>query len=270
MSTMNCSADKEKITVGDHIHLLCSANDNAAFSPEKAVFKLAENQKYTLKILNLKSTLQNGFDIDFTIYSPGDYKIGDLILTDGNSEISLSGAAIKVESVIKPAPDAKPPEAFGPILPIGISIPAFYYLILIGVFLMFAVYAAYRANRAIFYRKLRENLKKHNSPLEADTQFYRSIRLAEKAGYPIDQIENAFRLYNLRAYQLPMFELTNDRITKYFRRNFPEYKDTRQNLNKVLGEFEELRKKPELLPAEKSEFVKKLHRYVSKHKGQDL
>lgn len=268
MNTINCRSDKEKITVGEHLLLNCSSSDSAPFALDKATFKLPEEQKYSLKVLRASGTGKE-FTIDYTIYAPGEYKISELILTDGTTELALGGATIKVESVLQPSPDGKPPEAFGPILPIGIHIPLYYYLLLTVLILLVAGFSIYRIRRSMYYKKLKEKLTTHSSPLEPDTQFYRSIRLSEKAGYPLEQIEKAFRLYNLRAYQLPMFDLTNERITKYFRRNFPEQKSTRQNLNKILGEFEALQTHRDLSVADKNEFVKKLHRYVSTHKGLD-
>ncbi len=268
MSPINCRLDKEKITVGEHLNLSCtdSGIERLPINVAKVEFKLPYPQKYTLKVLHSSGT-QSNFILDFTIYAPGEYKISDLILTDGTSELPLSGPTVKVESVLQPSAEGKPPEPFGSILPIGIPTPLYYYLLLALMILLLAGYSAYRVRRSIYYKKLKEKLTKHNSPLEPDTQFYRSIRLAEKAGYPLEQVEKAFRLYNLRAYQLPMFDLTNERISKYFRRNLPQHKITRQNLNKILSEFEELHKHRELSVADRSEFIKKLHRYVSSHKG---
>lgn len=266
MSPINCRLDKEKITVGEHLNLSCAGSDSLPINIAKAEFKLSEAQKYTLKVLHASGTESN-FTLDFTIYAPGEYNISNLVLSDGASELPLAGPVVKVESVLQPSESGKPPEAFGSILPIGIHTPVYYYLVLAFVIILLAGYSAYRIRRNIYYKKLKEKLTKYNSPLEPDTQFYRSIRLAEKAGYPLEQVEHAFRLYNLRAYQLPMFDLNNARILKYFRRNFPQNKNTRQNLNKILGEFEELHKNRELSVSDRSEFIKKLHRYVSSHKG---
>lgn len=270
MSAADCRIDKEKITVGDHLLLSCSGNNDPEFLLEKSAFKLTESQKYNIKVFKAKSTGVNEFSLDFTIYSPGDYKLSDLILTDGAKEINLSGSAVKVESVIKPGDDGKPPEPFGSLLPIRIATPIYYYILLIAFVLITGFYAAYRIRRYSYYKKLKEKLKQYNSPVDADTQFYKSLRMVEKAGYPLDQVERAFRLYNLRAYQLPMFDLTNERVLKYFKRNFPQHKNTRLMLHKLLGEFEELQKNNDLTSEAKSEFIKKLYRYVSAHKGLNV
>lgn len=270
MSVVNCRIDKEKITVGDHLLLSCSGDKVTDFSLEKSAFKLAESQKYNIKVFKAQPSSENEFNLDFTIYAPGDYKISDLILTDGVKEINLSGPSVKVESVIKPSDDGKPPEPFGPLMPIQIETPVYYYIVLVIFVLVTGAYAAYRIKRYFYYKKLKEKLNEYSSPVDADTQFYKSLRMIEKAGYPLDEVERAFRLYNLRAYQLPMFDLPNDRIFNYFKRNFPQYKNTRLSLNKLLGEFEELHKNSNLTSEEKNEFIKKLYRYIDANKGLDL
>ena len=272
MSAATCSADKEKLTVGEHTLLTCSGNTNSVFlfeeSIEKLTFKLSEENKYTLKVFKAKSLSPGQISLDFTIYSPGDYKISDFILTDGTSEVSLSGPVLKVESVIKQPSDGKPAEPFGPILPISIATPVYYYLLLTAFILSGVVYAIFKAKRLSYYRKLKEKLNDYNSPVAPDTQFYKSIRIAEKTDYPLEQIEKAFRLYNLRAYQLPLFELTNERILRYFKRNFPQYKSTRSQLIKLLGELEDMQKHSHTLTLmDKQEFIKRLYRYVEANKG---
>ena len=106
--------------------------------------------------------------------------------------------------------------------------------------------------------------------MDPDTQFYKAVRTAEKAGYPLEELEKAFRLYNVRAYKLPLFELPDEKIFRYFRRNYPEHKNTRISLQKILGEFSELSKKGETSTEEKNELVKKVYRYVDKNRGLSL
>lgn len=268
MSTLSCSSDKEKITVGEHAQISCVGSIDPNFSIEKLEFKLDEANKYILKIFKIKPTSADQYNLDFTIYSPGDYKISDFILTDGGGEVNLSGPNIKVESVVKPSSDGKPVEPFGSILPISIATPMYYYLLLTALIIIGAIYAVFKAKRLAYYKKLKEKLKNFDSPVTADAQFYKSIRVAEKADYPLEQVEKAFRLYNLRAYQLPLFDLSNERILRYFKRNFPQHKITRSQLIKLLGEFEEMQKNSNNLTlADKQEFIKRLYRYVETSRG---
>lgn len=261
--------DKDKITVGDHLQLSCSSDHSAGFAFEKSAFKLEESQKYTIKVLKAAPVSQSEFTLDFTLYAPGEYKLSDLILTDGTSEISFKSLeTVKVESVLKPSPDGKPPEPFGSLLPIGIGTPLFYYLFLASIILVFAFLAAVKIKRLSYYKQLKKKIKQYDSPIAADTQFYKAIRLAEKVNYPLDQIEKSFRLYNLRVFQLPMFDLSNERILRYFKSNFPQYKTARLSLARLLDELEELHKKnKELTIAEKQQFIKKLYHYVEAHAG---
>ncbi len=281
MIVANCRSDKEKITVGEHLLLSCTGNISPDFSLNESKLILnqsnkVESNKYSLKIFKATPKGDAEFHLDFTIYAPGEYKIGDFILTDGVSEIILSGANsgsnsgsnILVESVIKPAVDGKPPEPFGSLFPLNIAIPIYYYLLLVAVLLLAVIYAVFKAKRLSYYRKLKDKLRQYSSAVEPATQFYKAIRTAEKASYPLVAIEKAFRIYNIRAYQLPMFDLPSQRIFKYFKRNFPEYKSTRNNLVKLLDELEEMQKKGNSLTfADKHEFIKKLYRYVEANKG---
>ncbi|MEQ1722218.1 MAG: hypothetical protein ABL930_03520 [Pseudobdellovibrio sp.] len=258
------------INVGRHINLNCASTDiEPNFSFKDAHFKTDESTVNNLKVFSVKPSDGGKFSIDFTFYTVGKHQINQMILTDGVNEINLSALSeVNVETVIKPDAEGKPPEPFGAILPITISTPAYYFIILLAVVISAIIFFIFRFKRIAYYRNLKSKLKMYASPVEPDMQFYKSIRLSEKINYPIDKLEAAFKLYNLRAYQIPIFDLPNDRAMKYFKRNYPQYKNTRLVLHKLLGEFEELHKKSKNLTLEeKREFVKKLYRYVESHKG---
>lgn len=265
---LDCKADKVSLTVGDHVSLLCSGNLGDSFLAGQAVFKTAPSNPYHLKLFKIQKNESAGHSIDMTIYTAGQFKISDFIVTDGVNEIKLNGAELKVESVLKPTEDGKPPEPYGAIFPINMSTPFFYYVALISAIILVCIYSVYRLRRVSYYKKLKNRLAQYSSPVEPDTQFYKAIRIAEKSEYPVDLIEKAFRLYNLRTYQLPMFDLTNEKINKYFRRNFPEHKSARIELLKVLNEIDVIKSRDKSLTFnEKKEFIKKLYRYVEINRG---
>jgi len=268
VSPLNCKTDKKVMTVGEHVRLNCKGEFNPDFLFEKTEFKLAENLKFTLKVINVDSSNTNEFTLDFTIYTPGNYNINELILVDGTNVIYLSGSSIKVKSVIKSSSEGPPPEPFGPILPISLVTPIYYAVLLLVAIIAVGLYTFFKAKRMSFYKKLKTKLKDYNSAISAETQFYKSIRVAEKSEYPLEQIQNAFKLYNARAYQLPLFDLSNETAAKYFKRNFPQYKSTRIQLFRLLEELDELQKNKGILSLQnKHEFVKKLYRYVESNKG---
>jgi hypothetical protein len=262
--------DNAPINVGRHISLKCTSSDiEPNFSFKDAYFKTDESNVNNLKVFSVKPSDGGKFQIDFTFYTVGKHQISQMILTDGVNEINLNAPSeVNIETVIKPSPEGKPPEPFGAIIPMTISTPIYYYMILLAVFILAFVFFVFSLKRLSYYRNLKAKLKAYSSPIDPDMQFYKSIRAAEKLDYPIDKLEAAFKLYNLRAYELPIFDLSNERCMKYFKRNYPQFKTTRLVLHKLLGEFEELSKKSkELSIEEKRDFVKKLYRYVDSHKG---
>ena len=254
-----------KMTVGRHMLLSCKGSSSESFDFSKAAF--APEAKNLIQLFSLKSQSADAFAMDVTLYTTGKINLSDYKLTDGVNEIVLNAAPITVESVLKQPEDGKPQEPFGPILPIPINIPQIYYLYLAAVVLLTALYLFLKARRLRYYRKLKNNLSQYQSPIDPESQFYRAIRTAEKEGYPLPELEKAFRLYGLRSYKLPLFELSNDRVIKYFKRNYPEFKETRIQLQKLLGEFEMLGKNPAVDSERKSELVKKMYKFVDHHKG---
>jgi hypothetical protein len=276
MSVLQCQINiseidglkSQQLTVGRKFNLKCSGELPADFNISKAQFKLIDAQTNTIKIFKIESKEMNVLDIHLTLYAAKTFKINDLILTDGTTEVNLSGSDMNVETVIEQPKDGKPTEAFGSIFPIGIATPAYYYLVLVLIILSIIAASVYRIKRFSYYKKLKDGLKAHQSPIDPDTQFYKSIRQAEKLNYPIEHLEKSFKLYNLRAYSLPLFELNHIKVLKYFKRNYPQCKNTRLALDKILGEFVNLKTNEKSLSiSDKREFVKKLHRYIEVHKG---
>lgn len=272
MSALDCQVsipevaglEANQLTVGRHLILHCKAYDVANFAFDKAVLKTDENTVNTYKLFKAVVDSDGKVNLDLTFYKAGVHQLKSLILTDGVSELSLSGSDVKFESVLKAKEDGKPQDPFGPIAPLAISTPIEYFIFVLLVLITAVTVFAFRLRSLNYYKNLKLRLKKYQSPTSPDTEFYRTIRQAEKLDYPLQKVEDAFRLYVLRTYQLPMFDLTDQRIMRYFKRNFPEHKMARAQLNKLLGNFEVLRAKQnsEVSVDEKQELVKKLYRFV--------
>ncbi len=261
----------DQITVGRHLNLNCKSLAATNFNFSKAQFKISEKNPYDFKIFGISQKAEGDFVVDFTLYSAGEHQLSQYVLTDGANEVSINAPAVTVASVLPAQQDGKPPQAFGPLFPIAIAVPLYYYILLLAFIVVAVSLAALRIKRLAYYKKLKIKLKDYSSPSDPDTQFYKTIRQAEKSDYPFAQVEQAFRLYNLRTYQIPMFDLSNEKALKYFKYNDPKSKNIRLNLQKILDEFETLQKSYDSLSAEaKQEFVKKLYRYVDKNKGVRL
>jgi len=126
-----------------------------------------------------------------------------------------------------------------------------------------------RLRRLAQERELRVKLRDYQSPLAPDTQIYRSLRLAEKAGYPLPDLEKAFKIYLLRSYQVPFFDLTETAAMAYFKRQWPQLKEVRVSAGKILNEFSDLKKKGVGAESEQekekndhSELLQKIFRFI--------
>lgn len=270
MSSANCTwhipsvkgLDDAAVTVGRHLVLRC--NSNLGVIPDLSSYSLKPSDPPTqnIRLFSIKNTDAGSFEVDLTFYQANEYLPNQIILTNGQNNIDLIGDSIKVESVLQPPADGKPQEAYKAILPLEIGTPVLYYVLLFFSVAAFVTWLWVYLKRINYYRQLKENLKSYSSPLTPEDQFYKSLRAAEKKDYPIEDVERALRVYVLRQYSLPMFELSDKKVLRYFRYNFPKYKKARQELQRVLQEFENFRGPLKNDLAAKSAFVKKLYKFV--------
>ena len=148
------------INVGRHINLNCTSSDiEPNFSFKDAHFKTDESTLNHFKVFSVKPADGGKFSIDFTFYKVGKHQINQMILTDGVSDINLAAPSeINVETVIKTDAEGKPAEPFGAIIPITISAPFYYYMIVLAVFISALIYFVFRLKRLSYYRNLKAKL----------------------------------------------------------------------------------------------------------------
>ncbi len=251
------------LTVGRHVILNCEGSWDKLFDFSKAQFKLDENQKFILKIFKAEARDAQSFDVNMTIYSGSSLKFPELVITDGNLEISLGNQNFEVKSVIEAQANSQPPKPYGMILPLRLTWPTLYFVIFGTAIVLFLVGLIWKLRRAARYSRLIADLQNYHSPIAIDLQFYKSLRQAEKSQYPLADLENAFRLFILRTYQVPMFALNNRQIARFFKKRNPLLKNEKKQIEKILSEFEEIQnRKKELTFEEKQELVHKLYRFV--------
>lgn len=256
--------EDNKMTVGRKFNLNCIGEYDSQFDFSKANIK---NESLEVKFFGAKAVNASEFDAVFTLYKAGEHQLSQLVLTDGLVDIQLKAPSVIVESVLVPTTDGKPQEPYGPIFPVKIAVPFLYFVIIASAFLSILAYSLFRTRKIVYYNGLRSRLKQYDSPVEPDTQFYKSLRSSEKSDYPVELIEKAFKLYNLRAYKIPLFDLSNSKAIKYFKYQHPQLKETRMALHRLLEEMEELKSRETLSVDEKRDFIKKLYRYVDQNKG---
>lgn len=253
--------DDNVVTVGRHVVFKCRMNTDVVPDLQSYSLKKPLPLPNSIRIFSMKPIDSENFEVDLTFYQAGEYLPNQVVLTDGANELNMIGDSVTVVSVLE-ATEGKPPEAYKSILPISIGMPVLYW-VLAGFTLISAVYLIWAyVTRINYYRQLKEGLKNYSSPLTPEDQFYKAMRMAEKKEFPLDEVERAFRVYVLRQYSLPMFELTDKRILRYFKYNFPRYKKVRQELQKILQEFETYRSSSKEDMNSKSIFVKKLYKFI--------
>ncbi len=276
MGQLNCQAEiadvpgleANQMTVGRHLALTCNGEPLTDFNFADAKLAVQDEVNPAYRLFKAEAA-GAGVKLDLTVYKAGEVNLGELTLTDGTHQYQLTANAIKVVSVLKaPAQGEKPQEPFGPIFPVAIEIPSIYLISLGLAFVLVILAVALKIRNVAYNHRLKLGLRQYDSPISPDTQFYRSIRVGEKKGYELAELEKAFMLYNVRSYKIPLFELSSRKALKYFKAHYPQCKKTRIALDKFLTEFDELNKRGTNVSAEtKHELVKKMYRYIEAHRG---
>lgn len=254
-----------EMSVGRHVLLSCEGDWNKSFDFAQAQIKAEENAKYLVHVLKSEARHSNAFDVDLTTYVAAEAQFPEMILTDGTNEISLGVQSFKTVSVLKkPEPGQEPQKPYGYVFPLQLQWPVIYVILGLTVIVLFLTGLVYQLRRAARYAKMIADLQQYDSLVSADLQFYKSLRMAEKLGYPMEEIEKAFRLYVLRTFDVPMFVLNHRQIIRFLKKRKPLFKNERQQIDKFLSEFDEVQKKPEMSTSEKLELVNKLYRFVDR------
>lgn len=266
MNSLSCTAlipeikglKDQEITVGRHVFLQCRGDFAKDIVWKQLAVKSEEkNPDYRVKILTAKAVGNSELNLDITFYSAGELKYSDLVLTDGQNEIHLGTQNFKIESVIEKSKDQKPPEPFGPILPAYLAWPFFYTLIILGVSLLILALIAWVIQRRLYYRKLVTKLKDYDSSIPRDLQFYKAVRSSETSHHQLTDLERAFRLYILRAYKIPAFDLKDKELISYFKRVNPWFKKERLEIKKILSDIQLVKIKSEDSQTKDIEILKK-------------
>lgn len=248
----------QEITVGRHVFFNCTGDYDKAFDFSAAKVLTNENENFKIKVIKAEARSANQFDVDLVFYSAAEFMYPDLIITDGNLQLSLGQQNFKVQTVIEKSAEGKKPEPFGPVLPLKLSWPVNYSLIAAGVVLAVLVIFVWNIRKRFRYRQLLRKLKDYEASVAPDLQFYKSIRKAELNGFKMPELETAFRLYILRRYNVPSFDLKNPSLLRFMKKNSPWLKKERLELKKILSDIQSTAD----TDPEKKMLVKKMYQFV--------
>lgn len=243
------------VTVGDPFTLSCQGNFGAGFSSTTQIVPVDEKNKYTLKILGVKSASPGDAQFTVTSYKAGDFKDQVFIISDGLVNAKTDPLAWSVKSVLEQ--DSKP---FPPMGPMKMSYPNAVWLVILLILAAISLIVWQRLNRRRARRNLiegvlgagregvpfRELVKIQNT--QAFSQFSRDLRQVQKdmnamKPKPADEIwaelEKAFRLYLVRELLTPAFDWSQRQILNDIKKNHRKvYNRCSAQLRRGLSEFE--------------------------------
>lgn len=227
----------QEITVGRHVFFQCTGDWDKAFNFEQASYVFTDSTKNLVKIIKAEARSANQFDVDLVFYSSGEFKFPDLLITDGVLQLSLGEQKIFVKSVIEKTGDGKPPVPYASILPLRMSWPVNYFIIAAAILLVVVVSVIWSIRKRYRYRQLMAKMKDYESIIDPDLQFYKAIRKAELSGFKIKDLEHAFRMYLVRRYNVPAFDLKNASLLRFIKKNNPWLKKERLEIKKILEDI---------------------------------
>ena len=257
--------EKDILTVGRHFYLNCEGLRDPAFDFSKATVMLDENSKNTIKVFKIEARNANSFDVDLVLYVAGELKSPSFKITDGSREIDLGAQDFKVKTVIEQAgkPPEKPPEPFGYMIS-QLHWPWQYSAGLLLFFvLVLASVLAYFLNKMKWRGRI-ERLKNYDSPIQADSQFYKELRKIEKKDYPIFDLEKICKVYILRSFKIPVFELTHKQSISFLKSKLPRLKNERRLMYNLLKDLELLKniKNNDTDLEKRKKFIDQFYRFV--------
>ena len=241
----------EQLTVGRHFVLSCEGTWDREFDFSKAQFVLNEQSQHIVKVLKAEARTVNSFDVEATAYVAGQLQIPDLKITDGVRAVSLGPQQLKVETVLEQPKQQMPsteqggpqkPEPYGYIWS-QLSWPWIYSLTALILLIVVVGTALFTFFRRMRWRRILKSMDQYTSPLSADVQYYKEVRRLEKKEYPIDDIARAYKLYIVRSYSVPLFEVSQREAMSILKEKWPRLKAERRQILNSLKDLDLLQKK---------------------------
>lgn len=245
-----------ELSVGREFLLVCDGDFPKGLIPEKIQFVLKPEQKYQIHLLGFEFRSPTQADLKVTAYKAGPIRFDDLQITDGTEVLSLGALQYQVQSVLPPQEPGQAPvktEAYGPMGPVSLSVPPFYWAMIAGVLGLAILIFLTKILRIVQRRNMLSSLREHESALTPLAQFHQSLRRLQRQNKvffggraelsemsaAIDETHKVFKLYLTRRFQLPALEwsdrlILND-LKKYHKKIYVEFQE---ELRKTLKELQ--------------------------------
>lgn len=268
----------EALTVGQKFVLQCEGSP-VALAKEKLRLSLPKDNPYALRILQTQSLTETSASFVATSWVVGPSRVRDVVLTDGEKRIELSGFSFEVKSVITPEnnPEGKP---YPPAGPLSIHLPLFIWVVLSLAVLLAAFLTIKAVRRSMQRKRLLKELGRHGTALSPFNQFAKDLRgLARKFPHAgsgakawsledskqyLSDLNSYFRWFLARELLIPTLEFSDSRILKEFKKRYPAiFKAVAKDLRLALGELEKALKTKEAVAGEDAQQITELCRKLA-------
>lgn len=222
VDSAQCKLDLKatELTVGDVFYLDCLGS----FSTFSARAQIKIEPQYVFHFLRFENQEAQHARLALTSYRLGEHSLSQLNLLDGENQITLSlenPVKISVKSVQDPQNPMKEP--IGPLGPIEISIPLFFWLIFSVVLAAAVSFIWWQERLRRKNKKLLADMNLDQYALSASAQFFQSLRKLQRKFdgiSAVDQtslvdLDHALRLYLARKFSIPTMAWADKKIIAY-------------------------------------------------------
>lgn len=260
MDAVNCKLKIPKVegledqllTVGRRLTFACDGSWDKQFNFSEAQLSIEGFQPAMTRVFQAQAIDINGFEVDATFYVAAKIPVNTLKLKDSLLEIPLNHSELQIQSVLPPPPknqgqQQEPPKPYGFLLG-DMAYPNIYFGLGIGLLVLIAFVFIFSILRRRYWRKLENELRNYDSPVSAEGQAYRQLRILDKDGYSFTELKKIVYLYILRRYQTPIFELkkskSNRKLNAYLKNKWPRLKNQRRQIFHFVNDIDVLEKSP--------------------------
>lgn len=246
----------ESLHVGDRFLIHCKGEFVEGFAKEQASLAfLAEEQAYTLKLLNLRTFENTEFWAEATSYKPGEHKFQGLVVTDSLQNIALKGEKpIVVKSVLAQQQQANPEaQKIAFLGPFPLALPIWLWILIFVVLFAVVGWIWRFVDKRMQKRRLLERLSQHNTALTPFHQFHKEIRshLRNHTGPTaslstptqfVNDVDKSFRMFLVREFLIPAMEWKTASVMSELKSNHKRtYRYAGPQVRKLLVELERAR-----------------------------
>ena len=240
-----------ELTVGTEFTLSCDGQW-PSLNPNKIELRLDPADTYKLRLLDFQYVTKDKLLLKVTSYQPGQHQLKAVQLVDDAQSVVLGDLSFTVASVLNPTEPEQEP--FGPMGPISLRTPIWYWLAWVFVIVAVSAFIYLKIKRRVQRQKLLNELQTHDSsmlPLHQFNLVFRQLQrrfafftqselpVTTEPGEAVSELSKAFRIFLGRLLQVPALQWSDRLILRdiktHHRKVYPEIRD---DLKKFLAELD--------------------------------